>query len=506
MAAQKRVDNKRRILKEGESQLPDGRYRYRYFDMDGCRQVVYSWKLVERDRMPPGKKDDLSLREKERQIERDMEDSIKTGRDAKITLNQMFETYMTGKISLKQSTRTNYIYMYTHYVQDGFGKKLLKDIRYSDVKAFYNSLIVEKGFKANSMEIINTLIHPALTLAVRDGYIRFNPSDGVMMEIKKSHQWEKTHRHALTIEEQSAFLNYIASNEQYKHWLPMFTLFLGTGCRVGEIVGLRWEDCDFKQRIININHTLIYRLQDDGRVEYLITTPKTEAGIREIPMMDEVYDALVQLKNWQVLVGDAHDEIDGYSGFILTNRFGNVCNPHTINRVIERMYKGYNKQETEQARAEGRQPMLIRHFSVHNLRHTFCTRFCENETNLKVIQDIMGHADITTTMNIYAEATKEKKQQAMANLNGKMYHLLTISGSSLKGMAIVKLYKNIKISEASAAPENRFLMRCTVSGVHLTGGMLLHDNRAFIGLSNDSSILFCKEDVHNAQLHRIQFR
>ena len=250
MAAQKRVDNKRRILKEGESQLPDGRYRYRYFDMDGCRQVVYSWKLVERDRMPPGKKDDLSLREKERQIERDMEDSIKTGRDAKITLNQMFETYMTGKISLKQSTRTNYIYMYTHYVQDGFGKKLLKDIRYSDVKAFYNSLIVEKGFKANSMEIINTLIHPALTLAVRDGYIRFNPSDGVMMEIKKSHQWEKTHRHALTIEEQSAFLNYIASNEQYKHWLPMFTLFLGTGCRVGEIVGLRWEDCDFKQRIM----------------------------------------------------------------------------------------------------------------------------------------------------------------------------------------------------------------------------------------------------------------
>lgn len=137
-------------------------------------------------------------------------------------------------------------------------------------------------------------------------------------------------------------------------------------------------------------------------------------------MMDEVYDALIQLKNWQVLVGDAHDEIDGYSGFILTNRFGNVCNPHTINRVIERMYKGYNKKETEQARAEGRQPMLIRHFSVHNLRHTFCTRFCENETNLKVIQDIMGHADITTTMNIYAEATKEKKQEAMANLNGKI--------------------------------------------------------------------------------------
>ena len=78
-AKRESTTKERRILKEGESQLPDGRYRYRYFDMDGCRQVVYSWKLVERDRMPPGKKDDLSLREKERQIERDMEDSIKTG-------------------------------------------------------------------------------------------------------------------------------------------------------------------------------------------------------------------------------------------------------------------------------------------------------------------------------------------------------------------------------------------------------------------------------------------
>lgn len=60
-------------------------------------------------------------------------------------------------------------------------------------------------------------------------------------------------------------------------------------------------------------------------------------------------------------------------------------------------------------------------FSAHNLRHTFCTRFCENESNLKVIQDIMGHADITTTMDIYAEATQEKKQEVMANLQGKIF-------------------------------------------------------------------------------------
>ena len=82
--------------------------------------------------------------------------------------------------------------------------------------------------------------------------------------------------------------------------------------------------------------------------------------------------------------------------------------------------KAFNKEETARAKKEGREPELMVDFSCHVLRHTFCTRFCENETNLKVIQDIMGHADITTTMQIYAEATKEKKQEIMANLEGKI--------------------------------------------------------------------------------------
>lgn len=112
--------------------------------------------------------------------------------------------------------------------------------------------------------------------------------------------------------------------------------------------------------------------------------------------------------------------IDGYSGFIFVNRYGEVLTPPAINRAISRIYKAYNKKEMEDAAAEGREPMLIRHFTAHNLRHTFCTLFCENETNMKVIQEIMGYADITTTMNIYAEATEAKKKEAFANLEGKI--------------------------------------------------------------------------------------
>lgn len=93
---------------------------------------------------------------------------------------------------------------------------------------------------------------------------------------------------------------------------------------------------------------------------------------------------------------------------------------HSVNRAIDRICAAYIEDETVLADQEGRDPVLIRHFSAHNLRHTFCTRFCENERNIKVIQEIMGHADIETTMNTYAEATKEKKKESFSNLEGKI--------------------------------------------------------------------------------------
>lgn len=109
-----------------------------------------------------------------------------------------------------------------------------------------------------------------------------------------------------------------------------------------------------------------------------------------------------------------------YTGFIFQNRYGDPLSPHSVNRAIDRICAAYIEDETVLADQEGRDPVLIRHFSAHNLRHTFCTRFCENERNIKVIQEIMGHADIETTMNIYAEATKEKKKESFSNLEGKI--------------------------------------------------------------------------------------
>lgn len=212
----KKRDNKGRILRQGERQREDGRYEYRYKDIKGNTRSIYSWKLVETDKAPKGKKATQSLRELEKQIRRDVEDGLNSFTAYKTTLNAFFDSYIETKYELKQSTRTNYKYMYKKYVRDEIGVKDIASIKYSDIKKFYIHLIKDIGFKPASMEIIHTILHPIFTTAVRDGLIRINPTDGVMAEIKKSHDWEKPKRHALTESQQSAFISYISSNRKYR--------------------------------------------------------------------------------------------------------------------------------------------------------------------------------------------------------------------------------------------------------------------------------------------------
>ena len=332
----------------------------------------------------------------------------------------LYNTGITATAGIGTNLYLAKLAMYNHYVRDGFGKLRISKIKYSDIKKFYYSLILEKGFKPNSMEIVHTLLHPTFTMAVRDGLLRLNPTEGVMAEIKKSHCWEKTKRHALTVAEQRAFTNYIANSEEYRGWFPLFTVMLGTGCRIGEVLGLRWQDVDFKNRTISINHNLVYRVQEDGTCTNHVNSPKTKAGIRIIPMIDEVFDAFLEEYQYQKVIGFCTDEIDGYSGFVFCTGDGKVYLPNAINRTIRSICADYNKEEESKAKEENRDPVLLPKFSCHILRHTFCTRFCENETNLKVIQEIMGHADISTTMDVYAEATQEKKKESMTSLQSAL--------------------------------------------------------------------------------------
>ena len=184
---------------------------------------------------------------------------------------------------------------------------------------------------------------------------------------------------------------------------------------------MRWEDCDFQENIISINHSISYTEVEKGAGRrFYVSTPKTDAGTRYIPMFKEVKRALLDERLKQMQNGFCQQEIDGCSGFIFIGNRGTIHHPTSINQTLKRIINAYNTKETDRAKKEKREPILLPHFSVHNLRHTFCTRFCENETNLKIIQEIMGHANIQTTMDVYNEATLEQKKASFANLEGKI--------------------------------------------------------------------------------------
>lgn len=403
--AKTRKDLRGRSLRKGEVQrTSDKRYMYTYTDPLGRRKFIYANDLTQ-------------LREKEEKLLKDQLDGLDIYVAGKATLNETFDRYISTKYNLRESTRSSYLYTYDHYVRDTFGLKRIAEIKYSDVLQFYYHLLNQQGISLGTLDSVHCLLHPTFQLAVRDEIIRKNPTDGVMKEISRESGKNRGVRHALTIEQQRCFMEYIANHPVYYHWWPMFTILLGTGCRIGEALGLRWQDLDFEKRVISINHSLVYYpANGSNKCVLRVSLPKTDAGIRTIPMLDIVKDAFEMLYEEQKENGFNETEIDGITGFIFCNRFGSVPNPQTVNHTIKRIASNYNADEMAQAKKEHRDPIILPNFSCHHLRHTFCTRLCEHETNLKVIQAIMGHKNIETTMDIYAEATEEKKQESFENL------------------------------------------------------------------------------------------
>jgi len=404
--AKARKDERGRALRKGEVQrASDKRYMYTYTDPLGRRKFIYAQDL-------------MTLREKEKQLMKDQLDGLDLYVAGKATVNDTFDRYMSTKCDLRVSTHSNYLYVYDRFVRGTFGRRKIAEIKYSDVLQFYYHLLNEEELALGTLDSVHTLLHPTFQLAVRDEIIRINPSDGVMKEVSKRAGSARGVRHALTIEQQRAFLGYMANHPVYYHWWPLFTVLLGTGGRIGEILGLRWEDLDYEKRLISINHSLVYYPIGESRKSVLrVSKPKTDAGIRTIPMLDVVYDAFQMEHEEQEETGYNETEIDGMKGFVFINRFGSVPNPQAVNRTIKRIASSYNAEESVNAKRERREPVILPNFSCHHLRHTFCTRLCENETNLKVIQSIMGHRNIETTMDIYAEATDRKKQESFDNLS-----------------------------------------------------------------------------------------
>lgn len=360
------------------------------------------------------------LRDKEEKIKRDLADGIRAV-ESNVTVNDVFALWKKNKIGIKEHTLVNYGYMYNRFVSDTIGKMKIKDVRKSDIRGFYNDILRNDKMAINTLDTINNVLHQVFATAVDDEYIRANPVDGVYTSIKAAYHYERPKRRALTLQQEKAFLTYIKNTPKYRHWLPIFVFLLGTGCRISEAVGLCWRNINFEKGIISICHNLVYHQHDAGKCYFTLTTTKTKAGTRTLPLINEVQNALLQEREHQNELGlTCQYKIDDLDDFVFLNRFGLPQNPQTVNKAIARIVRDYNVQELARAEKEKCEAQLLPSFSCHSLRHTYCTRLCEVETNIKLIQDLMGHSDVQTTMNIYAEVTQQTKAEAGVRLSGNL--------------------------------------------------------------------------------------
>lgn len=403
--AKKRYDSKHRLLRTGETERTDGYYIYRWTTRDGRRHSCTAATLEE-------------LREKEDKIVKDKHDGIRA--EAKnVTVNDMYNLWREMKRGLKDNTFQNYCYMYEQFAADEVGKLRIQTLKKSDIKRFYNLLVDERQLKISTVDNVHTVLHQVLTVAVDDGYLRTNVSDNVLKELKQARNLETDKRKALTQAEQDLFLEFLQSEKTpFHHWYTIFAVMLGTGMRVGEVTGLRWCDIDLERGIIDVNHTLVYYNHAENGCYFNVHTPKTKAGTRQIPMLDYVKEAFLQEKQYQ----EENDilckvTIDGYTDFIFVNRFGGVQHQGTLNKAIRRIIRDCNDALLNK---NSNPKVLLPRFSCHSLRHTFTTRLVESGVNIKVVQDVLGHKDVKTTLNIYTDATQELKQREFETLQKKI--------------------------------------------------------------------------------------
>lgn len=367
---ERRKDNSGRVLRTGESQRKDSTYMYRYKDLDGVRKSIYAKTLNE-------------LREKELQINKDLDLGIYT---TDWTLNQLVERYFSQNPKLKPRTRYKYQLDYNRWVGSKWiGSRPISKLVKSDIKRFYKELS-ESGLSNGTIKTCHKFISGALQMAHEDDLIRRNYAQGCIDPYMHTNT-----RDALTKEETNKFLTTAENATFGRNYLLAFKLMFLTGMRVGEVTGLTWDDINFKEKYVDVNHQFIQG-SENSATTYHIDSPKTFTGIRKVPISDDLYELLQELKATTYF--DAYKfktEVDGYTGFIIHTRTGLPVLAARLNEYAKRVVKLYNDTHEDK----------LPNITCHTCRHTFCTRMAELSMSPHALQKIMGHASYNTTARVY---------------------------------------------------------------------------------------------------------
>ena len=396
--SEKRRDSKNRILRAGESQRKDGRYAYKYIDALGKQQFIYAWKLVPTDKTPAGKREDLSLREKIKDVQKDLDDGIDV-LGKKMTVCQLYEkqnkynsnvritTIITGRRHLMQILQ-----------RDKLGTTSIDRVKMSDAKEWVLRM-KEQGYAYSTIRNYKRSLNSAFHIAIQDDCIRKNPFD---FDISSVLENDTTPKEALDNAQKESLLEFLRTDKVYRKYYDEIIILLDTGLRISEFCGLTDADIDFENRVISINHQLL----KIGKGGYRIELPKTKNGTRQIPMTDRVVQSLnrVMKKRRKSVIAN----IDGYENFIFIGEQGYPKIAHNYTYLFQRIVAKYSKFS---------EVPLPEVFTPHTLRHTFCTDMANAGMNPKALQYLMGHGNINMTLNYYAHVTYDSAKAEMERLS-----------------------------------------------------------------------------------------
>ena len=391
MSYTKRRDNKGRVLQMGENQLEDGRYAYRYTDPFGQRKTVYSWRLTASDSMPAGKRKDKALRDKIKEIEKRLRLEICC---EDITVCELVEKYLMTKTGVKHSMRTGYKFVQNILAKEPFGQRKIASIKTSDAKIFLIKM-QEDGRGYSTIHTVRGVLRPAFQMAADDDMIIKNPFQFELHTVVVN---DSVKRDTLTREQERQFLQFILEDNHYSQYYDAFYILFKTGLRISEFCGLTIKDIDFKKKVIKVNH----QLQRTSDMKYICETTKTENGVREVPMTPDVMEAfrrIIKMRPKQKV----EPIIDGYSGFLFLDKNGKPKVALHWEKYFKLSVEKYNKIYRVQ----------LPKITPHVCRHTFCTNMAKSGMNPKVLQYIMGHGDISVTLDTY---THIKSEDAIAEM------------------------------------------------------------------------------------------
>ena len=393
-----RRDNKGRKLATGESQDKDGRYRYKYNDSFGKRKSVYSWRLTESDPYPKGKRKDISLREKEKVIEKALSDAVSTN-GGDMTVLELVQRYISQKRGVKHNTQANYNFVINVIKKEDFGARRIDTIKLSDAKTWLIKL-QDDGRGYSSIHSIRGVVRPAFQMAVDDDLINKNPFEFQLATVVVN---DSVTREAITRRQQREFLRFVKEDKHFcKYYDGIYILFY-TGLRVSEFVGLTINDIEFDKERIKVDH----QLQRTRNMEYEILTPKTEKGERYVPMQKDVADCFRR-----IIQNRKHPKIepmiDGYSGFLFLDKNDMPMVALHWEKYFQHIREKYNSIYKVQM------PCI----TPHVCRHTFCSNMAKSGMNPKTLQYIMGHSDIGVTLNTYTHLQFEDALVEMKKVVG----------------------------------------------------------------------------------------